>query len=209
MRDADAIPKATGFLNPIYFTKLRQLGEEVDFNAKQIHLLPIGLDNYVWLILSGWMFGLRSDEEGRLKTTCLQGPGDLIGIAGFAERSHHDVQVYALTSVHCLRIGTCSFVRQCHSNSDLSSFLVEYMSARYDRLLFELQRSVLMPLNSRIDTFLSEVDLHLRATARAQGIRIPEEVIGWGVGAHPGSVSRALRRQRTSADEEEFAVFIS
>ena len=158
------------------------------FKKKSIHLLPLGEDKFMWLILKGWLLGFRGDCEGRVKGTGLYGPKEIIGLIGLSGKSN-DVPVYSLSDIHVLRIPTFDFKKQMESDPKLSLYMVSYMSERYSKLLDELEQSALLTLDQQIEMFLKKID----QIPVAEKINISETIMAWAIGAHPVSVCRALK----------------
>jgi CRP-like cAMP-binding protein len=158
------------------------------FKKKSVHLLPFGEDKFIWLILKGWMLGLRGDCDGHVKGTGLYGSGEIIGLIGLSGKTK-DVPVYSLGDVHILRIPTLDFRRQMESYPKLSLYMVNYMSERYNKLLDELEQSTLLTLDQQIQVFLRKID----QIPKEEKINISETIMAWAIGAHPGSVCRALK----------------
>ena len=158
----------------------------INLAKRNINLLPIGPDNYLWLIISGWLMGLRGNSEGDMKGTGLNGPGDILGLTGFSGVTK-DVPFYALTDAVILRVSTKDFTKLMEEDPKLSKFMVSYLSERYMMLLEELEKSTLLPLAERIENFKHQVE-------SIPDINVPKSVIAFAVGAHPVSVSRLLKK---------------
>lgn len=158
----------------------------INLAKRNINLLPIGPDNYLWLIISGWLMGLRGNSEGDMKGTGLNGPGDILGLTSFSGVTK-DVPFYALTEANILRVSTKDFTKLMEEDPKLSKFMVGYLSERYTMLLEELEKSTLLPLAERIENFKHQVE-------SIPDINVPKSVIAFAVGAHPVSVSRLLNK---------------
>lgn len=172
-------------------------GRWVRIPARAPQVLPIGRDGYMWFIEAGWLFGLRIEASGRVKTGELAGPRDALGIAGLWVDDTFDLVVYPLTEVLVLQVPTKTFEHMCLADSRLGAALMRYQSARYRRILAELHRSTLLDLPRRIDSFLNYLTARFN---EAEGPRHPLPhlsltTLGWAVGAHPVSVCRAMNRQ--------------
>lgn len=158
----------------------------VTFKRRSVSLLPFGPDKYLWLILSGWLMGLRGNSEGDMKGTGLNCPGDMLGLTAFSGVTQ-DVPFYALGNASAMRIPTREFTQLMDESPDLSRYMVSYLSERYIRLMEELETSALLPLAQRIDTFMRQTE-----SIPNREYNVPKTVIAFAVGAHPVSVSRLL-----------------
>lgn len=181
--DNKIISKQDSYLQKLFSS---QNVQRVSLRKKEIYLLPIGQDNYVWLIISGWILPVRSDSEGRIKGTQLLGPGDIFGISGFADNTK-SAPVYPLNSVILLRVPTIGFENMMKKDTELSQYVLKYVCQRYHGMLDELERATLWSLDERIQYFTEKIE-HNNVSAS-------ETLVAWAVGAHPASVCRALKQK--------------
>lgn len=158
----------------------------VTFKRRSVSLLPFGPDKFLWLILSGWLMGLRGNSDGDMKGTGLNCPGDMLGLTAFSGVTQ-DVPFYALGGATVMRIPTRDFTSLMDESPELSRYMVSYISERYIRLMEELETSALLPLAQRIDNFMRQTE-----SIPNRESNVPKTVIAFAVGAHPVSVSRLL-----------------
>ncbi len=181
-----------GYHEPSAFNLLNALNSQcINLKKRDVHLLPIGENNFLWIIISGWMLALRGDAQGRLKGTELLGPGDILGISGLAGNTRQ-VPVYALNNVLLKRIATKDFRKLMDTDIQLCRYMMMYMSRRYAGMLNELEQCALMTLEERIEAFRAKVE-RLRPS---NSMDVPETIVAWAVGAHPVSVCRVLKGNR-------------
>ncbi len=171
---------------------LRTLGQEVVFPARTQTFLNAGSEGHVWLVRIGWLFMLRCEADGRLKTGELLGTGDLVGISGLWDEGIRPLAIYSLTDVYALQIPGAMFEEACAKDPQLGLAMMRYMAVRYRHMASELHRSTLLPLAPRIQSFLAYASDRLKSEGGLERINLSQAVLSWAVGAHPVSVSRAM-----------------
>lgn len=174
-------------------------GKSLNIEAKAHSSLVTGLHGYVWLVQEGWLFGLRTEPDGKLKTGELIGPRDLFGVAGMWSETSCDLPFYTLTPVKVVQVTTAVLEELCQTDSEVGDTFMRYMVARYKRILAELHRSTLLPLGPRIESFLGYVERRAEDSGGNPPPHLSESTLAWAVGAHPVSVCRAMRGRQQAA----------
>ncbi|MGE5674485.1 MAG: Crp/Fnr family transcriptional regulator [Mycobacterium leprae] len=168
-------------------------GQQETLPAREYLTFEVGAKGSTWLIEDGWLFGLRTEADGAMKSGALLGPGDLLGIAGLGLDQGRDLLTYTLTEVQVYKVPTYLLERFIAHDPELSRRLLLYMIGRYNELLAELHRSTLLPLADRIESFLAYMERRLAETGD-DDIYLSQATLAMAVGAHPVSVSRAIHQ---------------
>ncbi|WP_324716756.1 Crp/Fnr family transcriptional regulator [Carboxydochorda subterranea] len=161
----------------------------VKLEGRAFHVLHIGDDGYVWLVVSGWLLGMRGNAEGRLKGTGLFGPGDLLGMSSLGGNVR-EVPFYSIGETEVIQVSRLALDRAVERDDTLCRWLLKYMCMRYSELLDELEVSTLLPLRQRIEAFERKLTQKMPVSVERP---VPQTVLAWAVGGHPVSVCRALK----------------
>jgi len=161
---------------------------EKKIKRKSYNTLTFGNDGYLYIVKEGLILTVRNDANGRYKGIGLYDKGALIGIGGVLQENR-DICCYAISDTIVYKFTTKDFLRLIKANHELC---YNYAMITSDALLYaynDLEINTLGTLEEKIQDFeqrLEAVNLPIDATAS-------EIVVAMGVGAHPGSVSRAKK----------------
>lgn len=147
--------------------------------------------DFVYLILSGTLKAVATDEEGREVIFGLLGPGELFGEMGVLDDNPRSATVIALSPVQLVVIGKSDFKRFLQDSSEVSYQIMRNLVHRLRRADRKIESLALMDVYGRVARLL----LDMSETVNGEKIvarKLPKVEIAKMVGASREMVSRVM-----------------
>jgi len=147
--------------------------------------------DFVYLILSGSLKVLATDEQGREVIFGVLGPGELFGEMGVLDDNPRSATVIALSASQLVVIGKSDFKRFLQESSDVSYYIIRNLVRRLRRADRKIESLALMDVCGRVARLL----LDMAETINGQHVvapKIHKVDIAKMVGASREMVSRVM-----------------
>ena len=147
--------------------------------------------DFVYLILSGSLKVLATDEQGREVIFGVLGPGELFGEMGVLDDNPRSATVIALSPSQLVVIGKSDFKRFLQESSDVSYYIIRNLVRRLRRADRKIESLALMDVCGRVARLL----LDMAETINGQHVvapKIHKVDIAKMVGASREMVSRVM-----------------
>lgn len=147
--------------------------------------------DFVYLILSGSLKVLATDEQGREVIFGVLGPGELFGEMGVLDDNPRSATVIALSPSQLVVIGKSDFKRFLQDSPDVSYYIIRNLVRRLRRADRKIESLALMDVCGRVARLL----LDMAQTVNGQHIvspKIHKVDIAKMVGASREMVSRVM-----------------
>jgi CRP/FNR family transcriptional regulator, cyclic AMP receptor protein len=148
--------------------------------------------NFAYLILSGSMHVLVSDEDGREAILCTLGPHDLVGEMGILDEGVRSANVIAATPSVVIAITRADFMRCMRDNADVAFYIMRNLSLRLRIANRKIESLALMDVAGRVARLLREM-AEARGGEQDAARKCSNVEIAKMVGASQEMVSRVLK----------------
>jgi CRP/FNR family cyclic AMP-dependent transcriptional regulator len=148
--------------------------------------------DFVYLILSGSLKVLVSDEEGREVILSMIGPGELFGEMGVLDDNPRSATVVAVIPSDLVVIAKTDFKRALQENFEVSHYIMRNLVARLRKADRKIESLALMDVYGRVARLL----LDMAETINGQQIvtrKISKQDIAKMIGASREMVSRVMK----------------
>ncbi len=148
--------------------------------------------NFAYLILSGSMNVLVSDEDGREAILSTLGPHDLVGEMGIVDEGVRSANVIAATPSVVIAITRADFMRCMRDNADVAFYIMRNLSLRLRIANRKIESLALMDVAGRVARLLREM-AEARGGEQDAAQKCSNQEIAKMVGASQEMVSRVLK----------------
>lgn len=158
--------------------------------------------DFVYLILSGNLKVLFTDEEGREVILSMLGPGELFGEMGVLDENPRSATVVAVSPADLVIIGKTDFKRALQENFEVSLYIMRNLVARLRRADRKIESLALMDVYGRVARLL----LDMAETVDGKQVvtrKISKQDIARMIGASREMVSRVMKDLQTQGLIEE------
>jgi CRP/FNR family transcriptional regulator, cyclic AMP receptor protein len=148
--------------------------------------------DFVYLILSGSLKVLVSDEEGREVILSMLGPGELFGEMGVLDDNPRSANVAAVTPCDLVIIAKHDFKRYLQENFEVSHYIMRNLVARLRKADRKIESLALMDVYGRVARLL----LDMAETVNGEQVvtrKISKQDIAKMIGASREMVSRVMK----------------
>ena len=184
-------------LNAHDFERFKDIGMRKIFHEGEALFVQGGPINEVFVIKAGRIRLSKVLEDGTEITLDFRKPGDLIGEEAFSQRVNYPLTAWAMQETLTCGFRVHDFNQLIVDNPDLGLKLIGNMSKTILTLNSRLESLTIGHLEDRIFQVLSNIaSEHGRKTSKGYSIGFPltHEELGYLVGAHRVSVTKALKR---------------
>ncbi|MGB0126174.1 MAG: cyclic nucleotide-binding domain-containing protein [Rhodocyclaceae bacterium] len=148
--------------------------------------------DFVYLVLSGSLKVLVSDEEGREVILSMLGPGELFGEMGVLDDNPRSATVVAVIPSDLVVIAKSDFKRVLQENFEVSHYIMRNLVARLRKADRKIESLALMDVYGRVARLL----LDMADTVNGQQVvtrKISKQDIAKMIGASREMVSRVMK----------------
>lgn len=148
--------------------------------------------DFVYLVLSGSLKVLVSDEEGREVILSMLGPGELFGEMGVLDDNPRSATVVAVIPSDLVVIAKTDFKRVLQENFEVSHYIMRNLVARLRKADRKIESLALMDVYGRVARLL----LDMADTVNGQQVvtrKISKQDIAKMIGASREMVSRVMK----------------
>ncbi|MBL8481477.1 MAG: cyclic nucleotide-binding domain-containing protein [Rhodocyclaceae bacterium] len=148
--------------------------------------------DFVYLVLSGSLKVLVSDEDGREVILSMLGPGELFGEMGVLDESPRSATVVAVAPSDLIVISKHDFKRSLQDNFDVSLYIMRNLVSRLRTADRKIESLALMDVYGRVARLLLEMaeDMDGRKVVNR---KISKQDIAKMIGASREMVSRVMK----------------
>jgi CRP-like cAMP-binding protein len=182
------------------FERFRGIGIRKTFRDGEAIFIQGDPISEIFLIKAGRIRLSKVLEDGTEITLDFRKPGDLIGEAAFSRPINYPLTAWAMEETVTCGFRVRDFNQLILDNPDLGLKLIGNMSKRMLTLTTRLGSATAGNLDDRLFEVLSNIAWeHGKKTSNGYSIAFPltHEDLGYLVGAHRVSVTRALKRLRS------------
>ncbi|GMV56158.1 MAG: Crp/Fnr family transcriptional regulator [Betaproteobacteria bacterium] len=148
--------------------------------------------DFVYLILSGSLKVLVSDEEGREVILSMLGPGELFGEMGVLDENPRSATVVALAASDLVVISKADFKRCLYENFDVTMYILRNLVQRLRVADRKIESLALMDVYGRVARLLLEMAEEVNGQ-KVVNRRISKQDIAKMIGASREMVSRVMK----------------
>ncbi len=158
--------------------------------------------DFVYLILSGSLKVLVSDEEGREVILSMLGPGELFGEMGVLDDNPRSANVVAVTPCDLVVIAKADFKRCLQENFEVSHYIMRNLVARLRKADRKIESLALMDVYGRVARLLLDMAEPVDGS-QVVTRKISKQDIAKMIGASREMVSRVMKDLQTQGLIEE------
>ena len=148
--------------------------------------------DFVYLVLSGSLKDLVSDEEGREVILSMLGPGELFGEMGVLDENPRSATVVALAASDLVVISKADFKRCLYENFDVTMYILRNLVQRLRVADRKIESLALMDVYGRVARLLLEMAEEINGQ-KVVNRRISKQDIAKMIGASREMVSRVMK----------------
>lgn len=148
--------------------------------------------DFVYLVLSGSLKVLVSDEEGREVILSMLGPGELFGEMGVLDENPRSATVVALAASDLVVISKADFKRCLYENFDVTMYILRNLVQRLRVADRKIESLALMDVYGRVARLLLEMAEEVNGQ-KVVNRRISKQDIAKMIGASREMVSRVMK----------------
>jgi CRP/FNR family cyclic AMP-dependent transcriptional regulator len=148
--------------------------------------------DFVYLVLSGSLKVLVSDEEGREVILSMLGPGELFGEMGVLDDNPRSATVVTVVPSDLIVIAKSDFKRVLQENFDVSMFIMRNLVARLRTADRKIESLALMDVYGRVARLLLEMADDVNGE-KVVNRKISKQDIAKMIGASREMVSRVMK----------------
>ncbi|HMM71871.1 MAG TPA: cyclic nucleotide-binding domain-containing protein [Rhodocyclaceae bacterium] len=148
--------------------------------------------DFVYLVLSGSLKVLVSDEEGREVILSMLGPGELFGEMGVLDENPRSATVVALAASDLVVISKADFKRCLYENFDVTMYILRNLVQRLRVADRKIESLALMDVYGRVARLLLEMAEEINGQ-KVVNRRISKQDIAKMIGASREMVSRVMK----------------
>ncbi len=183
------------------FERFRGIGVRRVFRHGETLFVQGGPIGEIFVIKAGRIRLSKVLEDGTEITLDFRKPGDLVGEEAFSRPGNYPLTAWAMEETMTCGFRVSDFNRLILDNPDLGLKLIGNMSQRILSLNSRLENAASGNLEDRVFRILSAIaSEHGRKTSKGYSITFPltHEELSYLVGAHRVSITRALKRLRST-----------
>ena len=158
--------------------------------------------DYVYLVLSGGLKVLRSDEEGREVILSMLGPGEIFGEMGVLDENPRSATVVAVQPSELIMISKSDFKRVLQENFDVALYIMKNLVQRLRMADRKIESLALMDVYGRVARLLLEMAENVGGELVVKK-RISKQDIAKMIGASREMVSRVMKDLQVQGLVEE------
>lgn len=165
--------------------------------------------DYVYLILSGNLKVLVSDEEGREVILSILGPGEFFGEMGVLDDNPRSATVVAVGPAELVVISKADFRKCLADNFDLSLYIMRNLVKRLRQADRKIESLALMDVYGRVARLLLEMSEEVDGR-QVVNRKISKQDIAKMIGASREMVSRVMKdlHQQGLIEESEGRIYL-
>jgi CRP/FNR family cyclic AMP-dependent transcriptional regulator len=148
--------------------------------------------DFVYLVLSGSLKVLVSDEEGREVILSMLGPGELFGEMGVLDENPRSATVVAVTPCDLVVIAKHDFKRCLQENFEVSHYIMRNLVTRLRKADRKIESLALMDVYGRVARLLLDMAENVGGE-RVVTRKISKQDIAKMIGASREMVSRVMK----------------
>ncbi|HEY9191977.1 MAG TPA: cyclic nucleotide-binding domain-containing protein [Methyloversatilis sp.] len=148
--------------------------------------------DFVYLVLSGSLKVLVSDEEGREVILSMLGPGELFGEMGVLDDNPRSATVVTVVPSDLIVIAKSDFKRVLQENFEVSMFIMRNLVARLRTADRKIESLALMDVYGRVARLLLEMADEVNGE-KVVNRKISKQDIAKMIGASREMVSRVMK----------------
>jgi len=148
--------------------------------------------DFVYLVLSGSLKVLVSDEEGREVILSILGPGELFGEMGVLDENPRSATVVAVVPSDLVVIAKSDFKRVLQENFDVALFIMQNLAQRLRTADRKIESLALMDVYGRVARLLLEMAEAVDGK-KVVNRKISKQDIAKMIGASREMVSRVMK----------------
>jgi CRP-like cAMP-binding protein len=155
-------------LNDAYFEKLSRLGQPISFEVNQSIFHQGEAASWVYVLLSGSVKAIRSDENGHETLLKIHQVGSLIGLSALRPKAIRDATCIATQTVRAVEFSRNRFFDLMREDGELGVLLVQLLLKRQQLLHTRVSDVTGLSVEQRLARVLVQMHVEMSAYRNAQ-----------------------------------------
>jgi CRP-like cAMP-binding protein len=184
-------------LNDDYFEKLSRLGQPISFEVNQGIFHQGQAASWVYVLLSGSVKAIRTDENGHETLLKIHQVGSLIGLSALRPKAVRDATCIATQTVTAVEFNRNSFFDLMRKDGELGILLVQLLLKRQQLLHTRVSDATGLSVEQRLARVLVQMHVEMSADRNVQDqelLRISHEELAALVFSRRQYITAILRK---------------